>query len=411
MTPIPAVIVGAGQAGLATSHCLARHGVEHVVLERGDVGTRWTTARWRSLRLLTPNWMSRLPGWGYQGPDPDGFMSAGALQAWLHAYAASLSASIHTHTCVEDVRATADGYAVTTDRGSWRARVVIVATGDCVVTAVPHLAAGLSPSIQQVHPTGYRGPEQLPDGGVLVVGASATGAQLAAEIHASDRPVTLSVGRHTRLPRRYRGQDILWWMDRAGVLSEPLTTAAARARFRGQPSMQLTGRTDMPAIDLASLHDAGVRIVSRTRAIEQTRVALAQDLSATLADAQDRLDRLLDRIDGIADGAPPADRDARRTIRLPEGPGQLDLATEGIRSVVWATGYRRHDPWLAVPVRDASGAIRHDRGITAAPGLYVVGERGLSARNSSFIDGVGADAARIAAHAARTLNAAAKAAA
>src|SRR5262247_3836947 len=203
MHRVETLVVGAGQAGLAVSRCLAEQGADHVVIERGRVAERWRTARWESLRLLTPNWMSRLPAWSYPGPDPDGYMAAPELVSYLEDYAGSFTAPVHENTTVELVEASADGLRVVTDQRTWLARNVVGATGTENRAYVPPAASGIDPGICQLTAGRYRGPHQVPDGGVLVVGASASGAQIADELRRSGRPVTISVGRHSRVPRRY----------------------------------------------------------------------------------------------------------------------------------------------------------------------------------------------------------------
>ena len=214
------VIVGAGHCGLAMSRCLAARSIDHVVLERGEVANSWRTQRWDSLRLLTPNWMTRLPGYAYRGADPDGYLSARQVTAMLADYANASAAPVLTGTTVTSVRAAGGGYVVRTDQGTWRAPTVVLACGAATVPAVPALARLVPDGITSVTPAGYRNPGELPGGGVLVVGASASGVQLADELHRSGRPVTLAVGEHVRMPRTYRGRDILWWLDAAGVLDE-----------------------------------------------------------------------------------------------------------------------------------------------------------------------------------------------
>lgn len=397
------VVIGGGQAGLAASRCLAARGLDHVVLERGRLAERWRSERWDSLRLLTPRWQSRLPGFSYRGPEPDGFMSRREVIGYLEAYASSFAAPVEDGVAVRAVERDGDGYRVTADRGTWRAESVIVATGHCDRPHVPALAAGLPADVVQLVPTRYRNPDLLPAGGVLVVGASATGIQLADEIHRSGRPVTLAVGRHVRLPRRYRGRDVMAWLDATGFLDEGAEAVADLEAARRQPSLQLVGRPDHRTLDLGVLHDAGVRLVGRIRGIEGGRVLLAADLAETLAAAERRLARLLGRIDahvariGPAGAVPPAD--PLRPIAPPAAaPTALDLRAEGIRTVIWATGYRRSYPWLRVPVLDERGEIRHVGGITPAPGLYVLGLQFLRRRNSSFLDGVGQDAAVLVDH-------------
>lgn len=397
-----ALVIGAGQAGLAMSHCLARHGIDHVLLERGRVAERWRSERWDSLRLLTPNWMSRLPGgYAHDGADPDGFMTMPEVVNFLDRYARSFAAPVEDGTEVRAVRRIAGGYAVETSRGDWRARAVVIATGHCDVPLVPAMARALPPRIRQITPSAYRNPAQLPEGGgVLVVGASASGIQLAEEIHRSGRPVTLAVGRHTRLPRRWRGRDIMAWLERIGVLDETAAQVKDLAWARRQPSLQLVGRADGTSLDLGTLRGIGVRVVGRATGIEGGVLGLADDLAETTGAAQRTLDRLLARIAAAAEaeGAPDEARPA--PLVLPGGgPERLDLAREDIRTVVWATGFRRDYAWLQVQgVLDAAGEIIHQEGVTPAPGLFALGLRFLRTRRSSFLDGVGADAEALAWH-------------
>ena len=399
MRRVTAAIIGAGHAGLAMSHCLGRRGIEHVVLERGRVAERWRSERWDSLHLLTPNWMSRLPDWSYQGPDPDGFMTMPEVTSFLEAYAHASAAPVAEGTEVHALRRACELFHVETSRGVWQSRIVVLATGHCDLPLVPAIARELPPSVHQVTPSRYRNPAALPEGGVLVVGASATGLQIADELHRAGRAVSLSVGRHTRVPRRYRGRDICWWMDRAGVLDESIAEVADLARARTQPSLQLVGAPDRSSLDLGMLQARGVRVLGRSVAIDGRVMRFRDDLEETTAAAQRRLERLLARIDGVA-GAMGAPRDpaAWRSIRLAPSPCALDLAAEGIRSVVWATGYRRDYRWLTLPVLDDAGEIIHDGGVTPLPGLYVLGLRFLRRRKSSFLDGAGGDAEALAAH-------------
>jgi putative flavoprotein involved in K+ transport len=389
------VVIGGGQAGLAMSHCLSDRGIDHVVLERGRVAERWRSERWDSLRLLTPSWQTRLPGQTYEGPDPDGYMTMPQVIDYLERY--SHGAPVHVGTSVLRVEGGPAGYRVTTDKGAWDAGNVVIATGYCDIPHVPAIGARLSSDIRQVVPSAYRNPGQLAEGGVLVVGASASGIQLAEEIHASGRPVTLAVGRHTRMPRVYRGKDILWWLDAMGVLDESADDVYDIEVSRRQPSLQLVGRPDRATLDLPLLQARGVRLTGRATGVDGDRVTFADDLVAHTAGADARLARLLQRIDAYVEqagltaevGAPepfepffwPADP-----------PDEIDLRAEGIRTVLWATGYRRRYPWLAVPVLDASGEIRHSGGVTPVPGLFVIGHNFLRRRKSTFIDGVGDDA-------------------
>ena len=393
------IIIGGGQAGLAMSRCLADEGIEHVVLERGRVAERWRSERWDSLRLLSPRWHSRLPGFHYQGPDPDGFMTMPELISYFEQYARSFSAPVQDETTVLSVtRAPGGGYVVRTDQGDWQAATVVIATGHCDRPFVPKAARRLSAKIHQLVPSRYRNPGQLPDAGVLVVGASATGIQLAKEIHDSGRPVTLAVGRHTRMPRQYRGRDISWWLEASGILAERAEHAFDLESARSQPSLQLVGTPDHKTIDLAALQEEGVRLVGRLAEASDRRVSFCDDLEQNVEGAEKKLDRVLGRIDRFIDetrmGAKHPDR--RPPIALAAAPTELDLRAAGISTVLWATGYRRQYPWLRVPVLNIRGEIIHEGGVTAAPGLYALGLNFQRTRKSSFIDGVGHDARALA---------------
>lgn len=394
------VVVGGGQAGLAMSRALVEAGVEHVVLERGRVAERWRSERWNSLHLLTPRWLSRLPGWSYDGPDPDGFMSRDEVIAYLERYALSFPAPVETGVTVRSVERAGSLFVVETDAGTWHADAVVVATGHCDQPRVPACAGRVRGDLLHVVPTRYHGPDELPDEGVLVVGASATGVQLAAEIHASGRPVTLAVGRHTRLPRTYRGRDIFFWLERNGTLDRTIGEVRDLAAARSEPSLQLVGGMPARTLDLGVLRAAGVRLTGRLVEAEGPHAWFGDDLEESVRAADTRLHRQLRRIDAHIrgsglEGAVP-DPEPFRELRVPASPERLDLRREGIRTIVWATGYRRSYPWLRVNVLDERGEIRHDGGVTPEPGLYVLGLNFLRTRKSSFLDGVGDDARALA---------------
>jgi putative flavoprotein involved in K+ transport len=400
MKSIDTLVIGGSQAGLAMSHCLAERGIEHVVLERGRIGERWRSETWKSLRLQTPNWQSRLPGYHYRGADPHGFMTKDELVSYLESYAASFQPPVEEQTAVLDVRSASTGFQVDTTRGAWTARNVVVATGHSAIPWVPEWGQALPADVCQVTPSAYLEPEQLPRGGVLVVGASATGTQLAEEIHLSGRPVTLAVGRHTRFPRRYRGRDIFAWLDGTGVLDERAEQVRDLRRAIAQPSFQLVGTPQHATLDLGTLERMGVRLVGRALAAEGGQVRLQRDLAASMAHADDKLAGILQRIDRFIERAALTAEvqpiDAPSPLAAPAAPPRLDLEREGIRTVLWATGFRRDYSWLSVPVLDAQGDILHRLGVTPAPGLYVLGMRFQCRRNSNFIDGVGVDAAELA---------------
>ena len=396
------LIIGGGQAGLAMSRCLLDRGIDHVVLERGRVAERWRSERWDSLQLLTPNWQSRLPGFEYGGPDPDGYMTMPEVVGYLERYAGSFGAPVHAGTTVLALERAGRDFLASTDQGVWRARSVVIATGWCDTPKVPGVAGRLPAGTVQITPTSYRRPDQLPKGGVLVVGASASGVQLADEIHASGRPVTIAVGRHTRMPRRYRGRDILWWLDRMGILDDTPDDVFDVEVSRDQPSLQLVGRADHATLDLATLRSRGVAVVGRLTGIDGAIVSFADDLVATTAASDAKLAMLLARIDRFVTGSGlDAEVDAGEPF-VPTWPGfteavtSLDLRASGITTVVWATGFRRSYPWLRLPVLDEHGEVRQQGGVTPVAGLYVLGLQFMRRRKSAFIDGVGDDARELA---------------
>ncbi len=318
-----------------------------------------------------------------------------------------MAAPVEGSTTVTSVRAAGDGYDVVTDRGPWRCRTVVLATGACNAPSVPALAAGIPAAIRQVTPFDYRGPSDLVEGGVLVVGASATGIQLADEIHRSGRPVTIAVGEHVRAPRTYRGRDIQWWMDAAGVLDDRYDEVDDIVRARGLPSPQLVGSPERRTIDLNSLSHMGVRLVGRFADVRGGRALFSGALRNVAALADLKLGRLLDRIDewavtsGLDDDVPPPHRMAATEVDASPAV-ELDLTTGEIRTIVWATGFRPDHSWLDVPVVDRRGRIRHDGGVIEAPGMYLLGAPFLRRRKSSFIHGAEDDvadlSARLAAH-------------
>ncbi len=398
-----AVVIGAGQAGLAMSRCLAERSIDHVVLERGEVANSWRTERWDSLTLLTPNWQSRLPGWSYQGDDPHGFRTMPETVAFIERYAQAIGAPVRTRTRVDSVRRTGEGYEVVTDQGHWRCETVVLATGACNVASVPAIASAVPPAIATLTAAQYRNPDQLGPGGVLVVGASASGTQIADEIQRSGRQVTLAVGEHVRLPRVYRGRDILWWMDAAGVLDERYDQVDDINRARNVPSMQLAGYPDRRAIDLNALTRIGVKLVGRFAGINDGKAQFSGSLRNVCALADLKMNRLLNVIDewaaasGVEDGLAQPERFEPTEVEA-SPPLLLDLTRGRIKTILWATGFRPDYSWLDVPVLDHKGNVRHDGGVVESPGMYLLGLPFLRRRKSSLIDGVGDDARDLSAH-------------
>jgi putative flavoprotein involved in K+ transport len=350
--------------------------------------------------LLTPNWASGLPGLPYAGPDPDGFMTASDVVGLLERFWGSIGAPVRTGTNVSSLRHTADGYQLSTNHGDIQARAVVLASGACNRATTPAFGQAVPPNVQQVTPVQYHNPEDLPAGGVLVVGASATGVQLAAEIRRSGRPVTLSVGEHVRLPRTYRGRDVFWWMQNAGVWDQRYQDIEDLTRARQLPSPQLVGTRERTTLDLNTLMELGVEVVGRWASVRDGVALFSGGLRNVVSLADLKLERLLDTFDAWADvggsGEPLNPPERFGPTRAPKSPRwQIDLRSDEFGAVVWATGFRPDYSWLDVPVLDEKGRLRHVGGVVDSPGLYALGLPVLRRRKSTFIYGIEDDAREI----------------
>ena len=403
------VIIGAGHCGLAMSRCLSEGSIDHVVLERGEIANSWKHERWDSLRLLTPNWQARLPGYCYTGNDPDGYMTMPELIGFLENYASVIAAPVKLNTAVLSVHTDGLNYQVATTQGNWESESLVVASGACNRASIPAIA-GLAPgSIEMITPMQYRNPDQLQRGGVMVVGASATGLQLAEEIHASGRPVTLAVGEHVRLPRTYRGKDIQWWMDALGILDERYDEIDDIVRGRNIPSPQLVGSPERNTLDLNRLSALGVRLRGRLAGFNDGKAQFSGSLRNVCALADLKMLRLLNTIDewvsenGFDVEVNPPQRYAD-TVVEESPPLLMDLASDDIKTILWATGYHPDYSWLDVPVLDRKGKIRHDGGVVDSPGMYLMGMTLLRRRKSSFIHGAEDDARDLSKHLSTYLN-------
>ena len=395
------VIVGAGPGGLAMSHHLTGAGVDHVLLERGAVANSWRTERWDSLRLLTPNWMTALPGAHYEGTDPDGYMTASETVATLEAYCGSFGPPLHTGVEVEAACQTGSGFEVRTTAGTWRCDAVVAATGGSSEPRVPAFATEFPHGVRQLTSLSYRRPAQVDDSGrVLVVGASASGVQIADELRRAGREVTLAVGEHIRLPRSYRGWDIYRWLDLIGQLDERWDEVEDLQRARRHASVQVVGSDDGREVDLHSLQGLGVQLVGRLMAIRGTTALCSGGLGSLVANADLKQARLLRRIDDwvaehdLADLVGPAVEPNPTVLTLV--PTELDLAR--FTTVIWATGFRPGYHWLDPRALDRRGRVDHDGGVAGMPGLYLLGLPFLRRRRSNLIAGLGPDAAALGQH-------------
>jgi putative flavoprotein involved in K+ transport len=392
------VVVGAGPGGLAMSHELARTGIDHVVLERGEVANSWKHERWDSLRLLTPNWMCGLPGFPYDGPDSDGYMTAAETAAFIDGYRSRIGAPVRTGVNVEWAGPTDTGFAVETDAGEWLCDAVVSAGGASSEPRVPELSSAFPAHVQQLTALAYRRPAQLVgDREVLVVGASASGVQIADELRRAGRTVTIAAGEHVRLPRRYRGRDVYWWLDCIGQLDERWDEVENLQRARRHASVQLIGDDAHRDLDLHTLAADGVRVVGRLAAVRDTTALCSGGLGALVANADLKRGRLLRRIDEfVAEHALAAEpTSAPQPAPLPEAPTELDLTQ--FSTVIWATGHRPTWPWLT-RAAFRNGRVAHTGGVAALPGLYLLGLPFLRRRRSNLIGGLGADAVELAGH-------------
>lgn len=401
MRQISTVIIGAGQAGLAMSKCLTDRSVAHVVIERGDIANSWATERWDSLKLLTPNWQSRLPGYRYGGGDPDGYMSMSEINEFLQGYARSIAAPVEARTTVQSVTVQGFGYRVSTDRGDWLCDNLVLANGACGQVHVPALSEELPDHIAQLTPQTYKSPDQIAPGGVLVVGGSASGTQIAAELLGAGHEVTLSVGAHIRAPRHHRGRDIQWWMDRSGIQDTHIEELDDPQRARNVPSLQLIGDASLPFLDLNYLQGLGAELTGRLVGFRDGVAQFSGSLANQCALSDLKMRRLLKSFDDWAETQGllgiPAAPDHGPTEPPPNPRLSLDLRAGGIRTVIWATGYRPDFGFAKLPIFDHKGALRHLKGVVG-PGIYVLGLPFQIRRKSTLIDGVGQDAKELANH-------------
>ena len=393
------VVIGAGQAGLATSWHLTERAIEHVVLDRGRVAETWRSHRWDSFRLLIPNGVCQLPGFGYRGEDPGGFMWKDEVVRFFEQYAESFHPPLREGVTVTELRRGLDGgwEIVTDSEGVMEAENVVVATGAHQRPHVPSVAQGLDSCIAQFHTDGYRNPTQLPSGGVLVVGGGSSGGQIAAELAMAGRDVYLALGRCAWLMRRYRGRDITDWNKATGFTTQPvesLENPSARLACLPMLAANDSGKELNPRV----LRDLGVTLTGRLIDADGTVVSFADDLAATIAAGDGFIRFLKARIDAFIDMNDidaPADMGATPASDTAASPRELDLEAAGITSVVWATGYRMNLGWILDAEFDDQGYPVHEGGVTPQGGLYFMGLPWLTTRGSGFIPGVGADAERV----------------
>ena len=426
---IDVIVIGAGHAGLAVSYYLQQRGIDHLVLERGEIANSWKKERWDSLTLLTPNWQSRLPGFKYEGEDRHGFMTMPELIQFIEDYADFVSAPLKTNAVVTEVKQNTRGYTVKSTEGEWTCKAVVIASGACNIPSVPKCAEELRGNITSLTPHDYKNPDQLEPGGVLIVGASATGLQHADEIQQKGYDVTISTGEHVRMPRSYRGRDIQFWLDRAGILDERYDEIDDINRARRLPSPQLIGAHDPQILDLNRLTDNGAKLVGRIMGLRDNRAIFSGSLKNVCALADLKMNRMLNTIDEWAEENPQAiEQDMEREhekekskenlkpnkieaperfepTRVEDKPSlTIDLKNNNVKTIIWCTGFRPEYKWLNVDTFDQKGQIKHDGGVAKAAGTYVIGLPVLRSRKSSFIHGTEDDVRDISNHLAGYLN-------
>jgi putative flavoprotein involved in K+ transport len=395
------IVVGGGQAGLAVSWCLGERGVDHVVLERDRIAHTWRTQRWDSFCLVTPNYQCRLPGHPYPGDDPDGFMVKDEIIDYVESYAASFSPPLYEGVGVTEVAAAlGGGFRVRTTRGVLTAENIVLAVGGYHVPTFPAMSEQLPEHVTQLHSSGYRNAQSLPDGGVLVVGSGQSGAQIAEDLQLAGREVHLCVGSAPRVARFYRGRDCVAWLEDMGHYDMPITEHPEGLAARKEANHYVTGRDGGRDIDLRAFARDGMRLHGRLAGADGPLLQIAGDLRENLDAADATAERIKDAIDRWIDGqgiqAPAEERYVPVSQPEGDGGGALDLDAAGIRTIVWATGFRSDWSWVKLPAFDDSGYPTHDRGVTRVEGLHVVGLPWLHTWGSGRFAGVARDAEHLA---------------
>jgi putative flavoprotein involved in K+ transport len=395
------VVIGGGQAGLAMSAVLQQRGWEHVVLECRRVGERWRTERWESLRFQFPNWSLELPGYAYTGDDPNGFAHWREILRLVEDYAASTRAPVREHTEVTGLRTDDGRFVLSVPEGTIHARCVVVATGPFQRPHIPQPSERVARSVLQTDPTRYQRPEDLPDGAVLVVGSGASGCQIGDELRRAGRTVFLSVSRHRRVPRRFRGKDVYWWLERMGRFAQTIDSFPGR---QWPPSTVVTGVSGGYDVNVRQMASDGIRVIGRVVGASGGALAIARNANEILDEADAAFATFLAAAGEFAAANPDldlAEEEPARPAALPATVAEvdsLDLRRENITAIIWATGYDYDYDWLQVPVLDAQGRPLQQRGVTPVPGLYFLGLHWMHTFKSGLFSGVGNDAEHLAEH-------------
>lgn len=409
---LPAIAIGAGQAGLSVSCLLKQQGVEHVILEKHRVAHAWRSQRWDTFCLVTPNWQCMLPGFAYDGDDPKGFMLKDEIVDYVERFAESFDADVHEGVAVKRLAPLAGGgFEVLTNQGRLTADNVVVAIGGYHDEIVPPSAASLPEHIHQLHSVNYQNPQALPGGGVLVVGSGQSGTQIAEDLHLAGREVHLCVGNAPRVNRRYRGKDVVEWLDDMGYYDLPFDEHPQGDRVRAKTNHYVTGRDGGRDIDLRGRATEGMKLYGKLDSIDGTRVLLCPDLTENLDQADATARRIRETIDDHI-AKKQIDAPAEESYKAPWSPAQevteLDLDALGITTVLWSIGFKPNFRWIQADLFDDRGYPRHHRGVTDIQGLYFLGLPWQHTWGSGRFSGVARDAEylveHIAAHQASVVN-------
>ncbi|KAA9160573.1 MSMEG_0569 family flavin-dependent oxidoreductase [Amycolatopsis acidicola] len=396
------VVVGGGQAGLSVSYRLSQAGIDHVVLERDRPGGEWRNRRWDTFCLVTPNWQCRLPGFPYQGGDPDGFMVRDEIVRYIEDYVKFADVPLAEGVTATRLRQEeAGGFRISTTHGELTADHVVLATGPYQVPLTPRYAERLPASVTQIHSADYRNPGQLPEGEVLVVGTGQSGCQIAEDLHLAGRRVHLAVGSAPRVARCYRGRDVVAWLDDMGYYRRGIDQFADADAVRFRANHYVTGRDGGRDIDLRAFARDGMRLYGRLSDIRDGALTFAPDLRKNLDGADAVSEGIKDSIDAYitANGLDAPTEKRYVPVWEPDTePSEVDLLAAGITSVVWCTGFGRDHRWIDVPVFDGRGYPTHTRGVTSCPGLYFIGLPWQYTWGSGRFCGVADDAAYLVSH-------------
>jgi putative flavoprotein involved in K+ transport len=394
-------IVGGGQAGLSMSYCLKERGVDHIVFEKNQVGHAWRSKRWDSFCLVTPNWQCRLPGYPYPGNDPNGFMQKDEIVQYVEAYADSFAPPLKEGVEVSSVRKNSaeNVFELTTSIGEFTADQVVIAVGGYHLPKIPKMAERFPETIVQLHSSEYKNPESLPDGSVLVVGTGQSGCQIAEDLHLAGRQVHLCVGSAPRSPRRYRGKDVVDWLEQMGYYDLSINDHPQKEKVRTKANHYVTGRDQGREIDLRQFALEGMQLHGSLKTISGSQLEFRDNLKQNLDQADAVAESIKKTIDGFIEkhqiSAPV--NPPYSPVWQPSAEGRsLDYQQSNISTVIWSTGYQADFSWIEIPVFDGKGYPGHDRGVTSVWGLYFLGLPWLYTWGSGRFSGIARDATYLA---------------